>query len=71
MWIRPIGLLMILVGFALAYFGWRSSGQIQEIEDEEEWEDAVYGGAGDLGGLSMVVGAGMILFGGLLALRVL
>lgn len=62
---------MILAGFALAYFGWRSSSKIQEIENEEEWEDAVYSGQGDLGGLSMVIGAAMILFGGLLALRVL
>lgn len=71
MWIRVIGLRMIVVGFALSYFAWRSSAKIQDIEDEEEWEDTVYGGAGDLWGLSMVVGAGMILFGGLLALRVI
>ena len=71
MWTRIIGLLMILAGFALAYFSWRSSSKIQEIDDDEEWEDAVYGGRGDMGGLSMVVGAGMILVGGLLALRVL
>ena len=62
---------MILAGFALTYFGWRSSSKIQEIEDDEEWEDAVYSGQGDFGGLSMVIGAGMILFGGLLALRIL
>ena len=71
MWIRLVSFLIILVGFALAYFGWRSAGKIQEIENDEEWEDAVYGGAGDLGGLSLVGGAGMILLGGLLALRVL
>jgi hypothetical protein len=52
-------------------FSWCSSNKIQEIKDEGEWEDAVYGGEGDLGGLSMAVGAGMILFGGLLVLRVL
>lgn len=71
MWTRLVGLLMILAGFALAYFGWRSSSKIQEIEDEQESEDAVYSGQGDFGGLSMVIGAGMILFGGLLALRIL
>ena len=71
MWIRLVGLSLIFVGFSLAYFGWRSWGKIQEIEDDEEWEDAVYGGAADLCGWSMVIGAGMILFGGLMALRVL
>jgi hypothetical protein len=70
MWVRLLGLAMIIVGLALSYFSWRSSNKIQEIEDEWEWEDAVYGGAGDAGGLSMVVGAGMILFGILFALRV-
>jgi len=71
MWIRLVGLLIILGGFALSYFAWQSWGKIQEIEDEQEWEDAVYGGGGDFGGLGMIVGAGMILFGGLLALRIL
>ena len=71
MWIRLLGLLLILVGLVLSYFSWWSLSKIQEIENEEEWEDAVYGGAGDLGGFSMVVGAGMMLFGGLLLLRVL
>lgn len=71
MWIRLIGLLIILAGLALSYFAWRSLGKIQEIENEQDWEDAVYGGAGDLGGWSMIVGPLMILFGGLLALRVL
>ena len=49
MWFRLLGLLLIIIGFALSYFSWRSSNKIQEIEDEWEWEDAVYGGAGDLG----------------------
>jgi hypothetical protein len=71
MWIRLLGLLLILVGLVLSYFSWWSLSKIQEIENEEEWEDAVHGGAGNLGGFSMVVGAGMILFGGLLLLRVL
>jgi hypothetical protein len=71
MWVRLLGLLLILAGLGLSYFSWWSSNKIQEIEDEEEWEDAVYGGAGDFGGYSMVLGAGMILFGGLLLLRVL
>lgn len=71
MWIRLIGLLLILAGLALSYFSWRSLSKIQEIEDEEEWEDAVNRGAGELGFWGTAVGAGMILFGGLLVLGVL
>ena len=71
MWVRLVGLLLIFAGLALSYFGWRSLSKIQEIEDDEAWEDAVNSGAGDLGFWGMVFGAGMILFGGLMALGVL
>jgi hypothetical protein len=58
MLVRLLGLLLILAGLGLSYFSCRSSNKIQEIEDEEEWEDAVYGGAGDLRFYSMVLGGG-------------
>ena len=62
---------MILVGLALSFYAWRSLNKIRETDEGEEWEDAVHGGAGESGFLSMIVGAGLILFGGLLALRIL
>jgi hypothetical protein len=64
MWLRLLGLFQILAGLALSYFAWHVNSKIQEIDDQEEWDDAVYGsGAGDLAGYSMVFGAGMILVG--------
>lgn len=70
MWIRLLGLLLILGGLALSYVGWRETSKIDEIEDQEEWEDAVYGPGGEVIGYA-TIGAFMILVGFLLLFRIL
>ncbi len=71
MLIRLLGLVLILAGLALSYFGWRESSRIREIENEEEWEDAVYGPGGEAWGYGLAYGAILIFVGILLLLRVL
>jgi hypothetical protein len=68
--LRLIGLLLIIVGLALSYFGWREFNRIRDIEDEDEWADAVYGPGGEAGGFGMVFGAISIFAGIVMALRI-
>ena len=37
MWVRLAGVVLIVVGFVLTYFGWRAMSAIDEIENQEEW----------------------------------
>lgn len=66
--VRLLGLLLILTGSALSYFGWRESNRIRDIEDQEEWEDAVYGHGVEAGGYGTGFGALSICIGILLVL---
>ena len=70
MWIRLIGGLLVVGGLALAYVGWRETSKIEEINDQRDWEDAVYGPRGEVVGYG-VVGALLILVGFLLLFRLL
>jgi len=70
MWIRLIGGLLAVGGLALAYVGWRETSKIEEISDQNEWEDAVYGPRGEVAGYG-VIGALLILLGLLLLFRLL
>jgi hypothetical protein len=66
-----LGLLLILAGLALSYFGWRASTLVGDIEDQEEWEDAVYGtggGASEMGWLGITVGALLVIVGAVVSL---
>lgn len=59
-----VGLLLIVIGLTLSYFGWRASTRIEDIEDQIEWEDAVYGsGGGEVGWYGIAFGALSIFIG--------
>ena len=68
MWMSLAGVVLIVVGFVLAYLGWRAMSASDEIESQEEWEDAVYGPQGQ-SGVFLIFGALVILGGLLLVLR--
>jgi hypothetical protein len=70
MWVRSVGLLLLVGGVALSYVGWRETSRIHEIEDQFEWEDAVYGPGAEVLGFG-TIGACMILVGLLLLFRIL
>jgi hypothetical protein len=70
MWVRLIGFILIVVGFSLAYVGWREISKIDEIDDQIEWEDAAYGSRGQVAEF-LVIGSFLILVGALLTLRLL
>jgi hypothetical protein len=66
------GLILIVGGLALSYFGWRASTLLNDIDDHEEWEDAVYGiggGGAEMGWLGIALGALMIFMGIVKSLR--
>jgi hypothetical protein len=70
MLIKLFGLLLILIGLALSYFGWREHNRVSETEDEVEWEHAVYGEGSGVAGYGIAFGAVIILVSIMMILRI-
>jgi hypothetical protein len=55
------GLVLIFAGLALCYYGWWSENKVNEIKNDQEWDDAVNAGGG--GSMGLVFGAMLIFVG--------